>query len=1041
MKKTKNSQEKNIQVVVRCRPLNASEKKQHAPSVVSCVPEKREVCLSHQVLEKETTKTFTFDRVFGPQSEQIDVYKSVMSPILDEVLQGYNCTVFAYGQTGTGKTFTMEGERTEGCVSWEEDPLAGIIPRSLSNLFERLQKQDIEFSVRVSFLELYNEELFDLLAGGEGTSPLRLFEDSARKGSVVIQGLEELPVNTKEEIYKVLLRGAEKRQTAATLLNSQSSRSHSVFGVTVHMKENSLDGEELLKTGKLNLVDLAGSENIGRSGAVDKRAREAGNINQSLLTLGRVITALVDRAPHIPYRESKLTRLLQDSLGGRTKTSIIATISPAACNFEETVSTLDYAHRAKNIKNRPEVNQKLTKRALIKEYTEEIERLKRDLVAARDKTGIYLDAENYKSMQAALKGREGTISEQEGRIKALTAEMEKLSELFTNTSEVLAEKTSKLAETEEWLEIKKRSLGETRKNLCETIEERERQKFLVDSHLKSGRTLYKEAEKLMETVNESQSDVEGLHEKLDRTASVEETNSNASLKFKLDVDSATFAMEKIISEHCEAQAVSLKDLQLMLASTVENTQHSLSGLAEGMHLAVSHNNQAIKKALQNQEKFLSANEEWKGKCEEGICRNQETMVTHLQELTVKTDTAIEGMKALISENVERMQTTFANVQKMVLAHAQMTRSHSEEQLVLCKGVIKRAVQTHVAQMESELEVREKQMSEFWENQKDLQGKMTQEFMKNVGSLFSDVLTSQTEFLKPVFKRTQKHFEDDVKSETELQEVVLNAVDKVEVLSKEHCAASDKQALETQETSKGEVDQIVCSSSSALESLFGLARETRERALSIQSTNDLHLDNQRSALRFNVAEAQCFGSTQAAHFKTTEENGTSSWESLKSCVSQLSSSFESDVSSSKTAAKDLETHAGQFREDCLQKVEVWKNSAITFVDEDLKKVTSTGETPQRRILAYPKELTLLRSNSKLLQSFQLNPGVLPIYEESDVEADGNSVAEASSSSLEVSFDDKKIAKENGEFNPEANKKYPNSKASIKRPLSGITNQVA
>lgn len=136
----------------------------------------------------------------------------------------------------------------------------------------------------------------------------------------------------------------------------------------------------MLKVGKLNLVDLAGSENIGRSGAENKRAKEAGMINQSLLTLGRVINALVERSPHIPYRESKLTRLLQDSLGGRTKTCIIAAVSPAKCNLEETLSTLEYAHRAKNIRNKPEVNQRMTKRALIKEYINEIERLKADLI-------------------------------------------------------------------------------------------------------------------------------------------------------------------------------------------------------------------------------------------------------------------------------------------------------------------------------------------------------------------------------------------------------------------------------------------------------------------------------------------------------------------------------------------------------------------------------------------------------------------------------------------------------------------------------------
>ncbi|KAJ9600610.1 hypothetical protein L9F63_026254, partial [Diploptera punctata] len=344
--KVQRDKNQNIQVFVRVRPLNNNEGK----------PAER------------ITKTFSFDRVFGPNSKQIDVYMSVVHPMINEVLAGYNCTVFAYGQTGTGKTFTMEGERTPNTtINWCNDPLMGIIPRALSNLFDELRIQQVEFTVRVSFLELYNEELIDLLSNGDDASKIRLFEDATKKGSVIIQGLEEVMVDNKNEVYSIMEKGSLKRQTAATLMNAQSSRSHTVFSITVHIKENSMEGEELLKTGKLNLVDLAGSENIGRSGAVEKRAREAGNINQSLLTLGRVITALVERAPHVPYRESKLTRLLQDSLGGRTKTSIIATISPAFCNIDETLSTLDYAHRARNIMNRPEINQKLTKKTLIKE--------------------------------------------------------------------------------------------------------------------------------------------------------------------------------------------------------------------------------------------------------------------------------------------------------------------------------------------------------------------------------------------------------------------------------------------------------------------------------------------------------------------------------------------------------------------------------------------------------------------------------------------------------------------------------------------------
>jgi len=246
-----------------------------------------------------------------------------------------------------------------------------------------------------------------------------------KKGSVIVRGLEEVIVGNKNEVYKLLEKGSKRRQTAATLMNSQSSRSHTIFTITVHIKESTIENEDIVRVGKLNLVDLAGSENIGRSGAIDRRACEAGNINKSLLTLGRCITSLVEQTPHVPYRESKLTRLLQDSLGGKTKTSIIATVSPSHCNLEETLSTLDYASRAKNIKNKPEVNQKFTKKALIKEYTDEIEKLKRDLVATRDKNGVYVAEENYNDMVLRLEKNELDICEKIANIRAVNEEVNK----------------------------------------------------------------------------------------------------------------------------------------------------------------------------------------------------------------------------------------------------------------------------------------------------------------------------------------------------------------------------------------------------------------------------------------------------------------------------------------------------------------------------------------------------------------------------------------------------------------------------------------
>ena len=219
-------------------------------------------------------------------------------------------------------------------------------------------------------------------------------------------------------------------------------------------------GDDLLKVGKLNLVDLAGSENIGRSGAEHKRAREAGMINQSLLTLGRVINALVDRATHVPYRyvciyaipnltkvwcsESKLTRLLQDSLGGRTKTCIIATISPARSNMEETLSTLDYAIRAKSIRNRPEVNQRMTRNSLLKEYVAEIERLKADVLAAREKNGIILPEERWNQIMSEQELHETEMQEARKQVDIVESQLRNVREEFEQSIALLMKRDGEL---------------------------------------------------------------------------------------------------------------------------------------------------------------------------------------------------------------------------------------------------------------------------------------------------------------------------------------------------------------------------------------------------------------------------------------------------------------------------------------------------------------------------------------------------------------------------------------------------------------------
>lgn len=534
-------QGQNIQVFVRCRPLNSHEKR----SVVDVVQDKCEVKVVDRNSKSSDTKNFYFDQVFDPDAAQSDVYKTVVRPLIDQVLLGFNCTVFAYGQTGTGKTYTMEGHRSEKELTWEDDPHSGIIPRAISQLFDTLKDHDNEFTVRVSFLELYNEDTYDLLSPMDDTTKLKIFDDAQKKGSVIVGGLEEIIVRSKAEIYDILKRGSAKRQTAATLLNACSSRSHTIFSVTVHIREGSIEEEELLKIGKLNLVDLAGSENIGRSGAQDKRAREAGNINQSLLTLGRVITALVEKRPHIPYRESKLTRLLQDSLGGKTKTSIVATISPANIDLEDTLSTLDYASRAKKITNKPEMNQRLTKKALLREYTQEIERLRRDLQATREKNGVYIDEANYQDMCKQLTA----IQDKEDRLGAMQAESEKNRKLFD-------EFTAQYERTKAELEKAK--------------EKCERQKKLIRAQRRNEIELSGHAKELAQLARDASNDNQLLHNKKERMESILQEYRESLSKYHPEVREDIARYESLVDLYSKELDTATKSFYNSVCSDVDS---------------------------------------------------------------------------------------------------------------------------------------------------------------------------------------------------------------------------------------------------------------------------------------------------------------------------------------------------------------------------------------------------------------------------------------------------------------------------------------
>ncbi|KAF7704322.1 kinesin family member 3Cb [Silurus meridionalis] len=359
-----------VKVVVRCRPVNKKEEAMSHERIVEVDVKMGQVSVRNPRAAVSLNKTFTFDAVYDMFSKQNDLYDYSCKPLIDSVLLGFNGTIFAYGQTGTGKTYTMQG------LTMDPDK-RGVIPNSFYHIFTHISRsQNQQYLVRVSYLEIYQDEIRDLLCK-DNNKKMELKENSDL--GVYVKGLSSVVTKNIKEIEHVMNLGNQSRSVGFTKMNEQSSRSHAIFLITIECSEVGVDGQEHIRVGKLNMVDLAGNERQSKTGTQGQRFKEAAKINLSLCALGNVISALVDgKNSHIPYRDSKLTRLLQDSLGGNSKTVIVATIGPTACHYEETLATLRFANRAKNIKNRPKINED-PKDALLREFQAEIARLKAQL--------------------------------------------------------------------------------------------------------------------------------------------------------------------------------------------------------------------------------------------------------------------------------------------------------------------------------------------------------------------------------------------------------------------------------------------------------------------------------------------------------------------------------------------------------------------------------------------------------------------------------------------------------------------------------------
>ncbi|KAG0048767.1 kinesin motor protein cin8 [Gryganskiella cystojenkinii] len=957
------NKELNIQVVVRIRGRSEREQKENSPVAVQA-HNKKDILVPSTLGDRAPSKSYSFDRVFS-YSDQEQIYNEVVTPILDEVLTGYNCTIFAYGQTGTGKTFTMEGDLRDNFGECSRD--AGIIPRTLYQLFAILERRETEYTVRVSFLELYNEEIKDLLVPEDDRKAVKIFDNLKKQGPLV-QGLEEVAVFNATQGIEALRRGSAKRTVAATKSNDKSSRSHGIFSVTVHVKETTDDGEELLKIGKLNLVDLAGSENIARSGAEATQAKEAGRINQSLLTLGRVINSLVERSQHIPYRESKLTRLLEDSLGGKTKTCIIATISPARSCLEETISTLNYANRAKNIKNTPEINQKMSKKTLIKEYLMEIDRLKADLSATREKNGVFMTQESYQQLMDENTSRKDMVSEVQKQADKAAQDLSRMEEKFRDAMKLLTTTEIKLSHSNAELESKRAQLQKTQEQLAETKRVLEEESILRKAHAHTEKHLNSVAAGLRKTLSTSVKDNQGLHDKLERKSSIEQENRRAIREFQERLTELVTQFQGKFEAFDEKQRKHLGSLHTLFDKTIKDSDERLNDAQYFLEGQMDRITEAMSQSTSNQEFASKDVAAFKDGFESLRLHTAEDLKIQLSHARNRCTDLFGLLKKDLADYTDSVETHHSSMVVELLQLADESKEFSENrarQLSRSLASYEQATKAEVVflqEQNQQLRQRLQAQEASGTQQKDAllleMGGLLDRFLKNQTSALMDHFTDASNSLEVSTGRLndahvaqriwatnfnqqeQDHIHQLAESRSQFQKVGNDTKVILEQESKNVLEVADSLRL----TTLVDFDTL---DGSGQEAVSAIHKEA------LTGCKDMQTRHEGQEKLFTDTSTNSIAALKDLQSRT---------ESALSFGNSLQNTFLNMIEESKTELEQLE-------EASDRNFEVLREELESLEPQRLKVDDSTGKTPRRRKYKYPQTWERTRPSQELLKEFR------------------------------------------------------------------------
>lgn len=609
------SKEESIQVCCRFRPQNQMERAQSGKICIE-VPDNTTVHVP------STDHTFVLDRVFRWDASQKEVYDYAAKPIINAVLRGFNGTVFAYGQTSSGKTYTMEGPDIEDKV------YQGVIPRMVWSIFDGIYNADehIEFLVKVSLVEIYNERIRDLLDSKKDN--LKVHEDKAR--GVFIGDVTESYVGCEAEIFDAMRAGHYNRSMAVTNMNEHSSRSHLVFMLTIEQKNLH---DRSVKVGKLHLVDLAGSEKVAKTGSSGERLDEAKNINRSLSALGNVINALTDKKyTHVPYRDSKLTRVLQESLGGNAKTSLIITCSPSNFNEQETLSTLRFGQRAKKIKNVVKVN-----------HERSVEELK--LLLEKREQALHEARCRISRLEQLLRSHDIPLPAES--LAAIS------SSLTTSSSVPEVGGNSSVAELLEQLQDKRAELKDNAERISELNRERDEFQRLLRSSEEDKQRLQSrimdattEREKLEYERNEKADEAERLaHEKMNLSREIEELHRTHEQRVSAleassrDVTGGDHAAGHRVDARDPEERTRDKDVDKPLKRKVSQLDKNLEQLTVMYHKLVAQNS-GLKVEVSENDKKIQRKDQRIGQLERNLReakQKYEKLLTQCANLTAAMD--------------------------------------------------------------------------------------------------------------------------------------------------------------------------------------------------------------------------------------------------------------------------------------------------------------------------------------------------------------------------------------------------------------------